>query len=80
MSATLTIPSKQSPFPYAAAAIAAYTEKADIDINDSATAINLDIDGSSINEEETIVQTLAKHLGLAEDSVKANIILNYTYL
>ena len=68
---TLTIPAKQSPFPYAAAAIAAYTEKTHINIDDSATAINLDIDGSSINEEETIVQILAKELGLSEDSKKA---------
>ena len=68
---TLTIPAKRSPFPYAAAAIAAYTEKTHINIDDSATAINLDIDGSSINEEETIVQILAKELGLSEDSQKA---------
>jgi hypothetical protein len=70
MSATLTIPAKQLPFPYAAAAIAAYTEKTHINIDDSATAINLDIDGSSINEEEAIVQILAKELGLSEDSEK----------
>ena len=73
MSATLTIPSKQSPFPYAAAAIAAYTGKANIDIEGSASAINLEINGSSINEEETIVQILAKESGLSEDSEKAII-------
>ena len=73
MLATLTIPAKQSPFPYAAAAIAAYTGKADIDIEGSASAINLEIDGSSISEEETIVQTLAKESGLSEDSEKAII-------
>ena len=71
MLATLTIPAKESPFPYAAAAIAAYTEKAHINIDDYATNINLDIDGSLINEEEIIVQILAKELGLAEDSEKA---------
>lgn len=73
MSAILTIPSKQSPFPYAAAAIAAYSGKHEININDSATTINLDIDGTSINEEETIVQVLAKEMGLSEDSEKAKI-------
>jgi len=73
MSATLTIPSKQSPFPYAAAAIAAYTGKSVINIDDSATTISLDIDGSSTNEEETIVQILAKEMGLSEDSEKATI-------
>lgn len=70
---SVTIPSKQSPFPYAAAAIAAYTGKFNIKIDDSATALNLDIDGSSISEEETIVQILAKELGLSEDSEKAKI-------
>ena len=73
MSATLTIPSKQTPFPYAAAAIAAYTGKSDINIDDSVTALNLDIDGSSINEEETIVQIFAKEMGLSEDSEKVTI-------
>ena len=73
MLATLTIPAKQSPFPYAAAAIAAYTGKANIDIEGSASAINLEIDGSSFNEEETIVQVLAKESGLSEDSEKAII-------
>ena len=73
MLATLTIPAKQSPFPYAAAAIAAYTGKANIDIEGTAPAINLEIDGSSINEEETIVQILAKESGLSEDSEKAII-------
>jgi glutamyl-tRNA synthetase len=78
MSATLTIPAKQSPFPYAAAGIAAYTGKANINIDDSASAINLEIDGSSINEEETIVRILAKGLGInlghSEDSEKAILI------
>lgn len=73
MSATLAIPAKQLPFPYAAAAIAAYTGKANINIDDSVSTINLEIDGSSINEEETIVQILAKELGLSEDSEKAII-------
>ena len=77
MLATLTIPAKQSPFPYAAAAIAAYTGKANIDIEGSASAINLEIDGSSINEEETIVQILAKEFGLSEDSEKAIIFSNH---
>lgn len=71
MLATLTIPAKQLPFPYAAAAIAAYTGKANIDIEGSASALNLEIDGSSINQEETIVQILAKESGLSEDSEKA---------
>jgi glutamyl-tRNA synthetase len=73
MLATLTIPAKQSPFPYAAAAIAAYTGKANIDIEGSASAINLEINGSSFNEEESIVQILAKESGLSEDSEKATI-------
>ena len=72
MSATLNIPSKQSPFPFAAAAIAA-NGKFDINIDDSATAINLEIDGSSISDEEVIVQILAKEMGLSEDSEKAMI-------
>ena len=72
MSATLNVPSKQSPFPFAAAAIAAHG-KFDINIDDSATAINLEIDGSSISDEELIVHILAKEMGLPEDSEKAII-------
>ncbi|KAF8163408.1 glutamate-tRNA ligase [Crassisporium funariophilum] len=71
MSAILTVPTKQSPFPYAAPAIAAFTGKAEINFDNAATSLNLDFGGSSINDEEEIVQTLAKETGLFDGDAKA---------
>jgi glutamyl-tRNA synthetase len=70
MAQILTVPTKQSPFPYAATGIAAYTDKAEIVFDDSAPALALAVDGSTINDEDVIVQSLAKQSGLAEDSAK----------
>ncbi|KAF8965231.1 glutamate-tRNA ligase [Flammula alnicola] len=71
MAPILTVSPKQSPFPYAATAIAAYTGKADINFDDATTAISLVIGDSTIDDEEAIVQSLAKEAGLAEDSAKS---------
>ena len=72
MPSTFTISSKQSPFPYAAVAIAAYTGKADLVFDDSATEPILSVDGITMTSEseEDIVQALAKEGGLSEDSEK----------
>ena len=69
--ATLTLSSKLSPFPYAAVATAAYTSKAQLVFDDSATGPTLDLDGSQVTTEEDIVKALATKGGLAEDSAKA---------
>lgn len=70
MAQILTVPTKQSPFPYAATGIAAYTGKAEIVFDDSASTLALAVDGATINDEDVIVQSLAKQTGLAEDSTK----------
>jgi len=70
MAQILTAPTKQSPFPYAATGIAAYTGKAEIVFDDSASTLALAVDGATINDEDVIVQSLAKQTGLAEDSTK----------
>jgi glutamyl-tRNA synthetase len=72
MAATLTVSPKQSPFPFGPAAIAAYTGKVDINFDDTAAAPSLTIGGSTIDDDEAIIQALAKETGLAEASAKVN--------
>lgn len=83
---TLTVSSKQTPFPYAAVAVALYTEKAELVFDETATGITLQLNGSSICEEEGIVHALAKAHGLSEDSSKvsrpyrsSDLTLNFNY-
>ncbi|GLB34771.1 putative class-I aminoacyl-tRNA synthetase family protein [Lyophyllum shimeji] len=70
MSSTLTIPSKQTPFPFAALGIAAQTQKTVLVFDDVATGAALTLDGSTITGEEEIVHALAKASGLSGDSAK----------
>ncbi|KAF8077764.1 tRNA synthetases class I, catalytic domain-containing protein [Lyophyllum atratum] len=70
MSGTLTIPSKLTPFPFAAIGIAAHTEKADLVFDEAATGTALTLNGSTITDEEAIVHALAKEGGLSGDSAK----------
>lgn len=72
MVATLTLSSKLSPFPFAAIAIATYTQKADLVFDETATAISLDLNGSKITVEDEIVHAFAKVGGLSGDSVKVS--------
>jgi len=69
---TLTVSSKQSPLPYAAIVIAAYTKKADLIFDDSTSGLVLVIDGTPLTQEEDIVQALAKEGGLASNSEKTS--------
>ena len=69
---TLTISSKESPFPYAAVAIASYTQKAEVNYDESASGLTLTIEGTQVTSEEDAVRALAKAGGLAEDSVKVH--------
>ena len=64
----LTLAPKLSPFPFAALAAAAFTQKAEIAYDDTATAPVLELDGSKITGEEEIVHALTKDLGIAEGS------------
>ncbi|PPQ98828.1 hypothetical protein CVT24_003382 [Panaeolus cyanescens] len=70
MSAVLTLSSKQTPFPYAAAAIASYAGSV-LKFDESLTKPVLQIESSTIDDEDIIVETLAKSAGLAGDSTKA---------
>ena len=67
---TLTISSKQSPYPYAAIVIAAYTKTVDLVFDDSTSGLILAMDGTSVTQEEDIVQALAKEGGMSSDSKK----------
>lgn len=77
MSGTLTISSKQTPFPFAAIAIATYTGKADLFFDETATGATLELNGSTATTEEEIVLELAKSAGLSEDSAKVRPVLLY---
>jgi len=70
MAGQLTLSSKLAPFPYASAAIALYTSKAELLYDEAAKEPTLDLDGSKLTTEENIVQALAKAGGLSEDSEK----------
>ncbi|KAG1891423.1 tRNA synthetases class I, catalytic domain-containing protein [Suillus subluteus] len=67
---SITLSTKTSPFPYASIAIATYTQKVDINYDESVDAITLDFEGSQISTDHEIVAVLANAGGLAGDSVK----------
>ncbi|KAH0583669.1 hypothetical protein H2248_009283 [Termitomyces sp. 'cryptogamus'] len=70
MTATLTIPIKSSPFPFAALGISAHIGNVSLVFDETALGIVLTLNGSMITEEGEIVQALAKEGGLAGDSAK----------
>jgi glutamyl-tRNA synthetase len=72
MASTLTLSSKLSPFPYAAIAIASFTEKAALKFDETAKGITLDLNSSQITSEDEIVHALAKAASLSGDSVKVS--------
>ena len=76
MAAILTVSAKTTPFPFAAIAAAAYTQKAEVNYEESASTVTFDYEGSSITAEDQIVQALAKAGGLAEDSAKVSVCKN----
>lgn len=82
MTSTLILPTNQTPFPYAACAIAAYTGSAAIVFDDGASGLTLTSNASNLSDEAAIVQVLATQGGLAEDSekVRCQISLRIFYL
>jgi glutamyl-tRNA synthetase len=74
----LTTSAKASPFSYAAAAAAAFTNKADLVFEDEAVTTSLDLDGKKIEGDEAIVLALATAGGLSEDSSKVDL-HNFAY-
>lgn len=76
MSGTLRVSPASSPFPYAAAAVATYTQKADLDFDETASGISLELNGTKITEEDQIVLSLAKAGGLSDDSSKVRLCMS----
>ena len=72
---SLTLSSNLSPFPYAAAALAAYTKQAELIFDDASTGVSLDLSGAVISGEEKIVEELAKAGGLSSDTTAVRISL-----
>lgn len=70
MTGSLSLSSKLSPFPFAAIAIANYTQKATLDFDETVQGITLDLDGSKLTSEDEIVHALAKAGDLPGDSAK----------
>jgi glutamyl-tRNA synthetase len=71
---TLTVSFKESPFPYAAVAIASYTKGAEVDYNESTSGLTLTLGGTQFTSEEDAVRALAAAGGLAEDSIKVHVV------
>jgi glutamyl-tRNA synthetase len=67
---SITLSTKTSPFPYAAIAIATYTEKVELNYDESVDGVTLDLNGSQLSAEGEIVADLAKAGGLTGDSAK----------
>ena len=65
---SLTLSSNLSPFPYAAAALAAYTKQAELVFSDAAADVVLDLSGIVTSGEEKIIEELARVGGLSSDS------------
>ncbi|KAF5380883.1 hypothetical protein D9615_004122 [Tricholomella constricta] len=70
MPGTLTVPSKLTPFPFAAVGIAAHTKKAELVFDEASPGTALVLNGSTITDEEEIVHALAKEGNLSGDSTK----------
>lgn len=71
MTGVLTVSPASSPFPFGPVAIATYTQKAELVFDESASGATLDLNGSTITEDDEIVQALAKAGGLSDDSAKS---------
>ena len=69
---SLTLSTKASPFPYAALAIAAYTQKAELNFDETATGVLLDLDGDKYTTEEEIIAILAKIAGIEGENTKVD--------
>ncbi|KIY43661.1 glutamyl-tRNA synthetase [Fistulina hepatica ATCC 64428] len=68
MTGILSLPSKLSPFPYAALAISAYTNATEIVFTEDAKSAVLELNGRKIEALPEIVHTLAREGGLLGDS------------
>lgn len=74
MSGTLTISPGASPFPWGPVSIATFTQKAELVFDQDASEVTLDLDGSTITDEQEIVRALAKAGGLSDESVRVSLL------
>ena len=72
MTGVLKLSATLSPFPFAAAAVATYTRKAELAFEEGAR-LSLDLNGSTLSTEDEVVQALAKEGGLSDDSAKVRV-------
>ena len=73
MAGVLTVASSASPFPYAAVAIATYTQKVEVTFDEGVSGVSLDLNGSKVTDEAEAVRAIAKAGGLADDSAKVRV-------
>lgn len=71
MAGTLTVSPSDAPFPYAAVAIAAYTQKAEVVYEPGVTA-ELHLDGSRTTEQDEMLTQIAKGTDLLSESSKVS--------
>ncbi|TFK30031.1 glutamate-tRNA ligase [Coprinopsis marcescibilis] len=71
MPGALKLPTKASPFPFAAAAIAATSDIATIEFDDATTGLSLTLDGQTASDEDEIIDIVSKAANLATDSAKS---------
>lgn len=72
---SLTLSSKWSPFPFSVIAIAAYTGKAAVVFDETASGITLELDGKMYHDEHDIVETIGRAAHLIENDSRVSIAL-----
>lgn len=68
--ATLTVPTKITPFPFGATALAAHTGLAAVVFDEAFTGPSLVLNGQSASDEDEIIRVLAKEADISGDSAK----------
>jgi len=69
---SLTLSSKCSPFPFSVIAIAAYTGKAAVVFDETASGITLELDGSVYHDEHDIVEIIGRVAHLIENDFRVS--------
>jgi len=69
---SLTLSSKCSPFPFSVIAIAAYTGKAAVVFDETASGITLELDGSVYHDEHDIVEIIGRVAHLIENDLRVS--------
>ena len=59
---------------WGAVSIASFTQKAELAFDQGASGVTLDLDGTTLTDEQEIVRALAKAGGLSDESVKVRVL------